>query len=71
MIIPIARKRGRLDFLNEATEVARLYWYEKTAWKKERLLTIKFLLETEKTEFEVAEIVGRARSRVQAWAKLF
>ena len=35
MIIPIARKRGRLDFLNEATEVARLYRYEKTAWKKE------------------------------------
>ena len=71
MIIFMARKRGRLDFLNEAAEVARQYRHEKTVWKKERLLTIKLLLETEKTEAEVAAIVGRARSRVQVWAKLF
>jgi len=67
----MARKRGQLDFLNEAAEVAHQYRQQKIAWKKERLLTIKLLLETTKTELEVAKIVGRARSRVQAWAKLF
>lgn len=67
----MARKRGRIDYLNEADEVARLYRSEKEAWKKERLLAIKLLLETDKTLEQVADIVGRARSRIQVWVKKF
>jgi len=65
------RKRGRIDYRDEAAEVARLYRSEKIVWRKERLQAIKLLLETNKTDQEVADIVGRARSRVQAWTKAF
>lgn len=67
----MARKRGRLDYRDESDEVVRLYRCEKEVWKKERLQTIKLFLETDKTDQEVADIVGRCRSRVQVWAKLF
>lgn len=67
----MARTRGRLDFFNQADEVVVQYRKVKVAWKKERLLTIKLLLETNKTEREVAEIVGRSRTRVQSWARAF
>ena len=46
----MARKRGRLDYRDEADEVIRLYRCEREAWKKERLQTIKLLLETSKTK---------------------
>lgn len=65
------RKRGRLDYRDEADEVVRLCRYEKEVWRKERLQTIKLFLETDKTDQEVADIVGRSRSRVQVWAKKF
>jgi len=44
---------------------------EKTLWKKERLQTIKLLLETELSYDEVAEIVGRHSSRVRKWVAVF
>jgi len=40
-------------------------------WKKERLQTIKLLLETNHSYAEVAEMVGRHPSRVKEWAKQF
>jgi len=67
----MAKKRGQLDFRNEADKVTGLYRIEQEVWKKERLQVIKLLLETDKTHQEVADIVGRARSRVQVWASLF
>lgn len=67
----MARRRGKLDQKNESQEVVNRYRNEKVAWKKERLLAIKLLLETERTYQEVADIVGRARSIVQVWAKTF
>lgn len=65
------KTRRRLDLKNEAGEVARLFSLEKEVWKKERLQVIKLLLETSQTEVEVAKIVGRSRSIVQKWSKLF
>ena len=67
----MARKRGKIDNRNEVDKVMLLYKTEKVAWKKERLLAIKLLLETDKSYDEVAGIVGRARSRIQVWTKLF
>jgi len=67
----MGRKRGRLDFKNEAEEVASRFKKEKTQWKKERLQAIKLLLETEMSYVEIAAIVGRDPSRLSAWAKLF
>ncbi len=67
----MARKRGKIDNRNEADKVILLYKNEKVAWKKERLLAIKLLLETDKSYDEIAEIVGRARSRIQVWTKTF
>jgi transposase len=67
----MGRKRGRLDFKNEAKEVASTFKKEKIQWKRERLQAINLLLETEKSYDEVASIVGRAPSIVKAWAKLF
>ena len=43
----MARKRGRLDFNNEAPGIGKRHRAEKTGWKKERLLAIKLLLEGE------------------------
>jgi transposase len=65
------KNRCRLDFKNEAAEVARLFKIEKTLWKKERLQTIKLLLESSKSYAEVAGIVGKHPSRVKVWAKTF
>jgi len=65
------RKRSRLDFKDEAGLVAERFKKEKTLWKKERLQTLKLLLETEHSYAEVAEIVGRHPSRVKEWAKQF
>lgn len=67
----MARTRGKLDHKNEAQEVVNRYRTEKVVWKKERLLTIKLLLETDQSYKQVADIVGRARSIVQVWAKAF
>jgi len=67
----MAKKRGRLDYKNEAHDVRRLFQKEKLTWKKERLQAIMLLVETDKSYQEVAEIVGRARSCVQVWAKQF
>ncbi len=67
----MGRKRGRIDFKNEAEEVATRFKSEKIQWKKERLQLIKLLLETEMSLAEVAPIVGRAPSRVKAWVKSF
>ena len=67
----MAKKRKRLDCRAEADEVIRLYRVEKQVWKKERLQVIKLLLETEKSDQEVADIVGKARSCIQSWTKLF
>lgn len=67
----MGRKRGRIDFKNEAEEVATRFKSEKIQWKKERLQVIKLLLETELSLAEVASIVGRAPSRVKAWVKSF
>jgi len=67
----MARKRGRLDFKNEADEVASRFVKEKELWKKERLQTLKLLLETELSYAEVAEIVGKDPSSVTKWARMF
>ena len=67
----MARKRGRLDFKNEAKEVGELFKKESLTWKKERLQTIKLLLETEYSYRQVADLVGRHPSRVKLWAKEF
>lgn len=67
----MARTRGKIDNLNEADQVIALYKSEKVAWKKERLLAIKLLIETDKSYDEVAKIIGRARSRIQVWTKAF
>ena len=67
----MALTRGKLDYNNEADEVASRFRREKTLWKKERLQTLKLLLETDQSYKEVAEIVGKHPSRVKAWAKLF
>lgn len=67
----MAQKRGRLDFKNEADEVASLFVKEKELWKKERLQTLKLLLETSLSYAEVAEIVGKAPSSVKKWAAMF
>ena len=45
----MARKRAQLDYRNEANEVAMLFGKEKEVWKKERLQTLKLLLETDKS----------------------
>ena len=65
------KNRSRLDFKNEAGIVAEQFKKEKVLWKKERLQTLKLLLETDLTYAEVAEIVGRHPSRVKEWAKQF
>ena len=44
---------------------------EKEQWKKERLQSIKLLLESEKWYAEVASIVGKHPSRIKEWAKVF
>ena len=62
----MAKKRKRLDCRAEADEVIRLYRVEKQVWKKERLQVIKLLLENEKSDQEVADIVGKARSCIQS-----
>lgn len=67
----MARKRGRLDLKNEAQEVASRFSKEKIIWKKERLQTLKLLLETELSYAEVAEIVGKDPSSVKKWARMF
>lgn len=67
----MAQKRGRLDFKNEADEVALLFVKEKELWKKERLQTLKLLIETELSYVEVVEIVGKAPSSVKKWAAMF
>ena len=67
----MARKRSRLDFKNEADEVALRFVKEKELWKKERLQALKLLLETELSYAEVAEIVGKDPSSVTKWAGMF
>ena len=67
----MARPRAKLDYHNSATEVVNQYRLEKNVWKKERLLAIKLLMETDQSYQEVANIIGRARSIVQVWAKAF
>lgn len=67
----MAKKRSRLDHRNEAGDVVSQFASQKVVWKKERLQTIKLLLETELTYEEVAGIVGRHPSRVKKWAKDF
>lgn len=67
----MAKKRGRLDFKNEAPEVSKRFRTEKVVWKKERLQAMKLLLETDQSYAEVAEIVGKAPSRIKEWTKQF
>ena len=67
----MAKKRGRLDFRNEAEEVASRFLKEKELWKKERLQSIKLLIETELSYAEVAEIVGKDPSSIKKWAAIF
>jgi len=67
----MGQKRGRLDFKNEADEVASRFVKEKDLWKKERLQALKLLLETELTYVEVAEIVGKDPSSITKWAGMF
>lgn len=67
----MAKPRAKLDNLNEAQQVVDQYKSEKIGWKKERLLAVKLLLETQKSYKEVADIMGRSRSQVQLWAKAF
>ena len=67
----MGRKRGRIDYNNEATEVAMLFKSEKIQWRKERLQAIKLLLETEMSYAEVSSIVGKVPSVVKDWTKLF
>ena len=67
----MAKKRGRLDYKNEAAEVALRFKKEKEMWKKERLQAIRLLLETDQSYQEIAEIVGRHPSRIKEWAKQF
>ena len=67
----MSKIRGRLDTQNEAPKVASLFKKEKILWKKERLQTIKLLLESDDSYAKIATIVGRHPSRVKAWAKLF
>ena len=67
----MARPRGKLDYKNEADEVAKRFKSEKTVWRKERLQSIKLLLETALSYAEVADLVGRHPSRVKEWAKQF
>ncbi len=67
----MAKKRSRLDFKNEAGEVALRFRKEKDLWKKERLQAIKLLLETKLSYAEVAEIIGKDPSSVKKWAGMF
>ena len=67
----MARKRGRLDFNNEAPGIGKRHRAEKTGWKKERLLAIKLLLEGELDIAAVARLVGRHRNSINDWIKLF
>ena len=67
----MARKRGRLDFKNEAQQLVRQFKTENTGWKRERLQALKLLLETEMSYDQVAQIVGRHTSRVKVWANTF
>lgn len=67
----MGRKRGKLDFKNEANEVAKTFKTEKILWKKERLQAIKLLLETEMSYIEIASIIGKDPSRIKAWSRLF
>lgn len=67
----MGRNRGQLDLKNEAEEVVERFKIEKELWKKERLQTIKLLLESEKSYAEVASITGKAPSSIKGWAKLF
>ncbi len=67
----MAKNRGRLDFKNEADEVVSRCRKEDKAWKKERLQTVRLLLETDKSYEEIAGIMGRHLSRIKEWAKQF
>ena len=58
------RKRGRLDFNNEASEIGKRHRAEKRGWKKERLLAIKLLLEGGLDIAAVAHLVGRHRNSI-------
>jgi transposase len=67
----MGKKRARLDLNNEAPEVVSRLRTEKEPWKKERLRTIKLLLETDQSYEEVASIIGRHPSRIKEWARCF
>lgn len=67
----MARTRSRLDYKNQAGEVAERFRKEKETWKKERLQVIKLLLETTQSYKDVAQIVGRSPSSVKEWARQF
>lgn len=67
----MARKRGKLDYNNEASEVIKRHRSETTGWKKERLLAIKLLLEGELGIEAVSNLVGRHRNSINDWIKLF
>lgn len=67
----MGRHRGKLDYKNEAVEVAVRFKSEKTVWKKERLQAIKLLLETPLSYAEVSQIIGKAPSRIKEWTKQF
>lgn len=61
----MGRHRGKLDYRNEAADVAVRFKSEKTVCKKERLQAIKLLLETSLSYAEVSKIIGKAPSRIK------
>jgi len=65
------RKRASLDQHGDYEDLIKAYKSEKESWKRERLLAVKLLIESDRKIDEVVEIVGRARSAVYGWLKLY
>lgn len=67
----MARPRALIDTHNEINQVIESYRKEPLAWKKERLLAIKWLVESGKSYQEVASLLGRTESIVRVWTQAF
>jgi transposase len=67
----MSRPRRKLDEQGEAGTVLRLLKKEPGGWRRERLQAVKLGLEGELGLEEIAEAIGRGRSRIQDWFDAF
>ena len=63
----MSRPRRKLDEKGEAGKVLGLLKKEPAGWRRERLHAVKLGLEGELGLEQIAEAIGRGRSRIQAW----